>query len=507
MKRQDARAGAIEDGGACLDEAEDLVLLLQATLPPVDRPYPGDEVHAGGQPLVHQGAAERGRPFHVGHGHVKLERVGHRATSITTVPGRPLDGVPLPGGKTARLLVVQKYGGTSVGNVERIRAVARRCLATQRQGHQVVVIVSAMSGETNRLLKLARQITELPDERELDVIASTGEQVSVGLVALAIQAEGGKAVSLLGHQVRILTDSAFARARIQDIDASAITAALAGGKIAVIAGFQGVDKDGNITTLGRGGSDTSGVAVAAALKADACEIYTDVDGVYTADPNVVATARKISRISYEEMLELASLGAKVLQIRSVEFGMKYGVPIHVRSSFNDNEGTWVVPEDKAMESVVVSGVTATRDEARVTLHEISDQPGVQAKVFRPLAAAGIVVDVIVQAFVDNGRTNLTFTLPASDLARAKDLLLKHCADLCTNEQIQFETNLSKVSIVGVGMRSHAGVALKLFEILARENIHVRLISTSEIKISCVIDSKYAELAVRSLHDGFELGKA
>ena len=405
------------------------------------------------------------------------------------------------------LLIVQKYGGTSVGTVERIRAVAERCLATQRQGHKVVVIVSAMSGETNRLLKLAKQITDLPDERELDVIASTGEQVSVGLVALAIQAAGGRAISLLGHQVRILTDSAFARARIQDIDARAIGEALDDGKIAVIAGFQGVDKAGNITTLGRGGSDTSGVAIAAALKADVCEIYTDVDGVYTADPNVVANARKVDRISYEEMLELASLGAKVLQIRSVEFGMKFGVRIHVRSSFNDNEGTWVVPEEKAMESVMVAGVTATKDEAKITLHKIADAPGVQAKVFRPLAAAGIVVDVIVQAFIDDGRTNLTFTLPAADLARARDVLVKECGDICAPDQINSETNLSKVSVVGVGMRSHAGVALKMFDILAQENIHVHLISTSEIKISCVIDAKYAELAVRALHDGFELGRA
>jgi aspartate kinase len=405
------------------------------------------------------------------------------------------------------LLVVQKFGGTSVGNVDRIRNVAKRCLATQRQGHDVVVIVSAMSGETNRLLKLAKQLSELPDERELDVIASTGEQVTVGLLALAIQAEGGRAVSLLGHQVRILTDSAFARARIQDIDARAITAALADGKIAVVAGFQGVDKDGNITTLGRGGSDTSAVAVAAALKAGACEIYTDVDGVYTADPNVVTNARKVDRISYEEMLELASLGAKVLQIRSVEFGMKYGVRIHVRSSFNDNEGTWVVPEEKAMESVVVAGVTATRDEAKVTLHAISDRPGIQAQVFRPLAAAGIVVDVIVQAYIQDGRTNLTFTLPAADLARARDIIVKQCADICASEQIKTESNLSKVSVVGVGMRSHAGVALKMFEVLAQENIHVHLISTSEIKISCVIDAKYAELAVRALHDGFGLAHA
>ena len=401
---------------------------------------------------------------------------------------------------------MQKYGGTSVGTIDRMRAVARRCLATQRQGHDVVVIVSAMSGETNRLLALAKQLSELPSERELDVIVSTGEQVSVGLVALAIHAEGGEAVSLLGHQVRILTDSAFSRARIKEIDARAIGSALKDRKIAVIAGFQGVDESGNITTLGRGGSDTSGVAIAAALKADVCEIYTDVDGVYTADPNVVPNARKIGRISFEEMLELASLGAKVLQIRSVEFGMKFGVPIHVRSSFNDNEGTWVVPEEKAMESVMVAGVTATRDESKITLQGITDQAGIQAMVFRPLAAAGIVVDVIVQANVQDGRTNLTFTLPAADLARARDLLIKHCAHLCTPDQIRGETNLSKVSVVGVGMRSHAGVALKMFEILARENIGVQLISTSEIKISCVIDEKYAELAVRALHDGFDLGK-
>lgn len=405
------------------------------------------------------------------------------------------------------MLIVQKYGGTSVGTVDRIQNVARRALASQRQGHKVVVIVSAMSGETNRLLGLAKQISELPDERELDVIASTGEQVTVGLLALAIQAQGGSAVSLLGHQVRILTDSAFARARIQDIDARAINAALDSGKIAVVAGFQGVDKDGNITTLGRGGSDTSAVAVAAALKADSCEIYTDVDGVYTADPNVVSTARKVERISYEEMLELASLGAKVLQIRSVEFGMKYGVRIHVRSSFNDNEGTWVVPEETDMEAVVVSGVTATKDEAKITLQGISDAPGIQAKVFKPLAEAGISLDVIVQAYVQDGRTNLTFTLPASDLPKARDILAKKCADLCTAEQLKSESGLSKVSIVGVGMRSHAGVALKMFEVLAKENIHVHLISTSEIKISCVIEAKYAELAVRALHDGFELGKA
>lgn len=405
------------------------------------------------------------------------------------------------------MLIVQKFGGTSVGNIDRIKNVARRVLETQRKGHDVVVVVSAMSGETNRLLGLAHQISHLPDERELDVIASTGEQVTVGLLALAIHALGGKATSLLGHQVRILTDSAFSRARIKEIDAEVINGALAEGQITVVAGFQGVDEKGNITTLGRGGSDTSGVAIAAALKADVCEIYTDVDGVYTADPNVVKSARKVDRISYEEMLELASLGAKVLQIRSVEFGMKYGVPIHVRSSFNENEGTWVVPEEKAMEAVVVSGVTATRDEAKITLPDIADNPGIQAKVFRPLAAAGLVVDVIVQAHALNGRTHLTFTLPASDVERAREVLTKHCADICPAATIRVENNLSKVSVVGLGMRSHAGVALKMFETLAQEGIHIQLISTSEIKISCVVDAKYAELAVRSLHDAFELGNA
>ncbi len=399
------------------------------------------------------------------------------------------------------MLIVQKYGGTSVGTVERIQAVARRCLATQRQGHKVAVIVSAMSGETNRLLGLARKVNPDPVERELDVIAATGEQVSVGLLALAIQAEGGKAVSLLGHQVKILTDSAYARARIRAVDVRAITEAMAEGKIAVVAGFQGVDDAGNITTLGRGGSDTSGVAVAAALKADVCEIYTDVDGVYTADPNVVPNARKIQRISYEEMLELASLGAKVLQIRSVEFGMKFGVPIHVRSSFNDNEGTWVVPEEKAMESVLVAGVTATRDEAKITMVGISDAAGIQAKVFKPLADAGIVLDTIVQALSSEGHADLTFTLPKNDLKRARDLV----ANLFPADRIRTEEGLSKVSIVGVGMRNHAGVALKMFEALGQENIRIHLISTSEIKISCVIDAKYAELAVRTLHEAFGLG--
>ncbi|HEY7956270.1 MAG TPA: aspartate kinase, partial [Polyangia bacterium] len=297
------------------------------------------------------------------------------------------------------MLVVQKYGGTSVGTVERIREVARRCLASQRAGHEVVVIVSAMAGETNRLLTLARQLNDDPPpeyERELDVIASTGEQVSVGLLSLAIQKLGGHAQSFLGSQVRITTDSAFTRARIQSIDAQKIHEALERGRIAVVAGFQGIDASGNITTLGRGGSDTSAVAIAAALKADACEIYTDVDGVYTTDPNICSNARKVARISYEEMLELSSLGAKVLQIRSVEFGMKYGVKIHVRSSFNDHEGTWVVPEERQMEAVLVSGVAVDKNEAKVTLLGVPDKPGIAAQIFRPLSEASIVVDMIIQ---------------------------------------------------------------------------------------------------------------
>jgi aspartate kinase len=412
------------------------------------------------------------------------------------------------------MLVVQKYGGTSVGSVERIREVARRCLATQKQGHDVVVIVSAMAGETNRLLGLARQVNEDPPpdpigsvayERELDAIASTGEQVSVGLVSLAIQKAGGQAQSFTGAQVRIVTDSSFTRARIKSIDGEKIHEALKQGKIAVVAGFQGIDDDGNITTLGRGGSDTSGVAIAAALKADACEIYTDVDGVYTTDPNLCPNARKIKRISYEEMLELASLGAKVLQIRSVEFGMKYGVRIHVRSSFNDNEGTWVVPEEKQMENVLVSGVAVEKNEAKVTLLGVPDRPGIAAKIFRPMSQANIIVDMIIQNISDAGRTDLTFTVPRGDVKKTVDLIKKAVPEMAEHG-IKTDDNIAKVSVVGVGMRSHAGVALKTFEILASENINILMISTSEIKISVVVEAKYAELAGRVLHDGFGLGK-
>jgi aspartate kinase len=410
------------------------------------------------------------------------------------------------------VLIVQKYGGTSVGSIERMKNVAARCLATAREGHQVAVVVSAMSGETNRLLKLVSEIQEDPNDREVDVVVSTGEQVSVGLVALAIRAAGGKARSFLGHQCKILTDSSFARARIVDIDAKPIKEALAAGEIAVIAGFQGVDEKGNITTLGRGGSDTTGVAIAAALGADVCEIYTDVDGVYTTDPNVVPNARKIDharkidRISYEEMLELASLGAKVLQIRSVELGMKYGVAIHVRSSFSDVPGTWVVPEEEAMEKVVVSGVTVAKDEAKITCEDLPDTSGVAGKLFAPLADANISVDMIVQNQAYDGTTDLTFTVPRGDRKRAVEILRDKVPELvgASGERVLFDDEIAKVSVVGVGMRSHAGVAKKMFQLLGSENINIQLISTSEIKISCVIARKYAELAVRALHDGFGL---
>jgi len=404
------------------------------------------------------------------------------------------------------VLIVQKYGGTSVGSIERMRNVAARCLKAQREGHQVAVVVSAMSGETNRLLKLVDEIHDDHNDREVDVIVSTGEQVSVGLVALAIRKLGGKARSFLGHQVKILTDSSFARARILDIDDGPLREALANGEIAVIAGFQGVDEKGNITTLGRGGSDTTGVAIAAALKADVCEIYTDVDGVYTSDPNVVPTARKIERISYEEMLELASLGAKVLQIRSVELGMKYDVPIHVRSSFSDVPGTWVVPEEASMEKVIVSGVTASRDESKITVEDLPDTPGIAARMFAPLADASISVDMIVQNQAYDGTTDLTFTLPKIDRKRAVDLLKEKVPELVgkDGERISFDDEISKVSVVGVGMRSHAGIAKTMFTLLANESINIQLISTSEIKVSCVIARKYAELAVRTLHEGFGL---
>jgi aspartate kinase len=402
-------------------------------------------------------------------------------------------------------LIVQKYGGTSVGDVERIKNVARRCLAAQKAGNDVAVVVSAMSGETNRLLKLTQQISPQPDEREQDVVAATGEQVTIGLLALAIQSLGGKARSFLGHQVRILTDSAFTRARIKSIDDEKLRASLKAGEIAVVAGFQGTDDEGSITTLGRGGSDTSAVALAAALKADACEIYTDVDGVYTTDPNLCPAARKLDKVSYEEMLELAGAGAKVLQIRSVEFAMKYNVPLWVKSSFTNDPGTLVCPEDKAMETVVVSGIAYDKNEAKVALRGVNDRPGVAARVFKPLSEAGIVVDLIVQNVSQNGKTDITFTVGKTDVPKAKDIVMK-ALDTIGAEKIETDDKIAKVSIVGVGMRNHAGVATKAFDVLANAGINIEMISTSEIKVSMVIQEKFMELAVRELHTAFGLDK-
>jgi aspartate kinase len=404
-------------------------------------------------------------------------------------------------------LLVQKFGGTSVGSIDRIQNVARRCIASQQAGNDVVLIVSAMSGETNRLLGLAHQVTPVPNAREMDAIAATGEQVSAALTAMAIQAAGGKARSLLGHQVKVLTDASFTKARIKAIDGSKIFETVGRGEIAVVAGFQGVDEDGNITTLGRGGSDTSAVAVAAAIGADACEIYTDVDGVYTTDPNVCPTAKKIDRISYEEMLELASLGAKVLQIRSVEIAMKYSVPVHVRSSFSDAPGTWVTNEDKSLEDVVVAGVAFDKSEARVHIVGVEDRPGVVAELFGKIAERNISVDMIIQSVTTDAeaRASVTFTLAKTDLARAKPNIEEIAKGLGARE-VRYDDDIVKVSIVGLGMRSHAGIAAKMFQILAAEGINIQAISTSEIKISCLVAAKYTELAVRALHDGFGLAK-
>ncbi len=403
-------------------------------------------------------------------------------------------------------LLVQKFGGTSVGSIDRIRNVARRALAAQRARNRVVLIVSAMSGETNRLLALAHDVARVPDAREMDAVAATGEQVSAALTAMAIQAEGGKARSLLGHQVKITTDDAFTKARIKTIEGSKIFETVDRGEIAVVAGFQGVDDHGNITTLGRGGSDTSAVAVAAAINADVCEIYTDVDGVYTTDPNVCPSARKIDVISYEEMLELASLGAKVLQIRSVEIAMKYGVKVHVRSSFNETPGTIVTKEDSALEGVVVSGVAYDKGEARVHVVGVADKPGVAATLFERIAEKNVSVDMIVQnvTTTDDPQASITFTLAKTDLARAKPWIEEIARGIGARE-VRYDEDVVKVSIVGLGMRSHAGIAAKMFRIMADHSINIQAIATSEIKVSCLIAAKYTELAVRALHDGFGLG--
>jgi len=395
-------------------------------------------------------------------------------------------------------LIVQKYGGTSVGSIERIKAVAQRVAATHAAGHQVIVVVSAMAGETNRLLQLAGDLSAQPDAREADVLVATGEQVSVALVAMALHDLGVPARSFLGHQIRMSTDGVFGRARIKSIDASGMLQLLNDGGVAVVAGFQGVDEKMNITTLGRGGSDTSAVAMAAAVKADVCEIYTDVTGVFTTDPRICPNARKLARISFDEMLELASLGAKVLQIRSVEFAKRYGVPVHVRSSFSDEEGTWVVPEDTSMEDVLVSGVASELNEAKITLQRVPDRPGLATKIFTPIANAHIVVDMIIQNASEEGFTDLTFTVQRADYQKALGMV-KAVAGEIGARGVASDTSVAKVSVVGLGMRSHAGVAARMFEVLAREGINIQMISTSEIKISVVIDAKYAELAVRVLH--------
>jgi len=401
-------------------------------------------------------------------------------------------------------LLVQKYGGTSVGSIERIKQVAAKIIRAKRVGHDVVVVVSAMAGETNRLLGLAHEIAEIPDEREKDVLLASGEQVSVALLTLALKEVGQPARSYLGHQVRIETDSAYGKARILSIDSTKIVQAIKAGDVVVVAGFQGVDEDDNITTLGRGGSDTSAVALAAFLNAEACEIYTDVDGVFTADPGICPQARKLARISYDEMIELASTGAKVLEIRSVEFAKNYSVPVHVRSTFSDVEGTWLVNEEESMNDVLVSGVASDKNEAKITLVRVPDQPGLAAQIFGPIADAHIVVDMIIQNASEDGTTDLTFTVPKADHKKALSIMEKALPAVHA-KGITVDTEIAKVSVVGVGMRTHAGVAAKMFQVLAAEGINIEMISTSEIKISVVINAKYTELAVRVLHEAF-IGK-
>ena len=404
-------------------------------------------------------------------------------------------------------LIVQKYGGTSVGTTERIKAVARRVARWKAEGHQIVVVVSAMSGETNRLIGLAKEIQSEPDERELDVIASTGEQVTIGLLAMALKAAGIPARSYTGAQVTVHTDSAFTKARIERIDEHRMRADLDAGNVVVVAGFQGIDADGNITTLGRGGSDTSAVALAAALKADECQIYTDVDGVYTTDPRVVPEARRLQTVTFEEMLEMASLGSKVLQIRSVEFAGKYKVKLRVLSSFEDKEGEGTLitfEEGDNMEQAVISGIAFNRDEAKITVMGVPDRPGIAYQILGPVGDANIDIDMIIQNASVDGMTDFSFTVHRNEYQKAMDLLNAQVKGHIQARAIVGDSKVCKVSIVGVGMRTHAGIASKMFRTLAEEGINIQMISTSEIKIAVVIDEKYMELAVRALHKVFDL---
>ncbi|MGM0571348.1 aspartate kinase [Marinobacter sp.] len=404
-------------------------------------------------------------------------------------------------------LLVQKFGGTSVGSTDRIEAVADKVCRFREQGHDVVVVVSAMSGETNRLIALAKDIMEEPTPREMDVLVSTGEQVTIALLSMALQKRGCDARSYTGAQVRIRTDSSHTKARIQEIDEHNMRGDLEKGRVVVVAGFQGVDEKGNITTLGRGGSDTTAVALAAALKADECQIYTDVDGVYTTDPRVVDSARRLDRITFEEMLEMASLGSKVLQIRAVEFAGKYNVPLRVLSSFEEGEGTLITFEDEsAMEQPVVSGIAFNRDEAKLTIAGVPDTPGIALRILKPVSDANIEVDMIVQNVGADNHTDFTFTVHRNDFRRTREILEQLASELGARE-VNGDDRIAKVSIVGVGMRSHAGVATRMFEALSNEGINIRMISTSEIKVSVVIDEKYLELAVRALHSAFDLHKA
>ncbi|MBI3378961.1 MAG: aspartate kinase [Nitrospirae bacterium] len=405
------------------------------------------------------------------------------------------------------MLIVQKYGGTSVANVERIKAVAERVVKTAKEGHKVAVVVSAMAGETDKLINLAHQVSSNPSEREMDLMLSSGERVTCALTAIAIEELGHKAMALTGRQMGIITDDVHTKAKIEKIAGERAKKALDEGYIIVVAGFQGITEKEDVTTLGRGGSDLSAVAIASALNADLCEIYTDVDGVYTTDPNIVSEARKLDKISYEEMLELASLGAKVLQTRSVEFAMKYEVPVVVRSSFNDNQGTLVTKEDEDMEKVVVSGVAYDKNQAKITVMGVPDKPGIAAKLFKGIADAGIVVDIIVQNVSSDGKAaDISFTVPKTDAKKALKLTEGIAKELSA-KGVDMKEDIAKISIVGVGMRTHSGVASQIFETLAKHNVNIMMISTSEIKVSCIIGAKYAELAVRVLHEAFGLARS